>query len=99
MLPSHPNSKYVQFMLRKEDIINSKCQLADGSLTFYCKIQSFIEVGKNAWRNPKFSYAKPINYSDQLIAQLEELLSDTTSSDVTFVLRERESSPKGHFGV
>ena len=58
-----------------------------------------MDVLQSDLLNPKFSYAKPINYSDQLIAQLEELLSDTTSSDVTFVLRERESSPKGHFGV
>ena len=89
MLPSHPNSKYVQFGLRKENVINSKCQLADGSHTFYCKIQSFVKVESDE-RNPEFSYAKPINCSDQLITQLEGLLSDTTSSDVTFVLRERE---------
>lgn len=89
MLPSHSNAKYVLFTLRKSALIDSKCQLADGSLTFYCKIQSFVRVGTDLWK-PKFSNAKPVNYSDQLITQLEEMLSDTRLSDVTFVIGSRQ---------
>lgn len=89
MLSSHSNSKYVQFVLAKQDVINSKCQQMDGSLTFYCKIQSFIKIGNDV-RRPKFSYVKSINYSDQLTTQLEGLLDNTKFSDFTFALRGRE---------
>jgi hypothetical protein len=45
MLPSTPNTPYAPaFVLSKEDIIQSKCQQADESLTFCWKIFTHVKI-------------------------------------------------------
>jgi hypothetical protein len=41
MVPSTPTIFNVAFIFSKEDLV--KCQQADGSLTFYCKILTHVK--------------------------------------------------------
>ena len=89
MLPSntsHSNSS-VRFYLCKIDL--TKCQQADGSLTFHCTILSHVK------QEPVLSSADPpasiaINCTDELSTQLEELFDKMPSSDVNFNIGGRQ---------
>ena len=89
MLPSntsHSNSS-VRFYLCKEDL--TKCQQADGSLTFHCTILSHVK------QEPVLSSADPraslaINCTNELSTQFGDLFDKMPSSDVNFNIGGRE---------
>ena len=91
MLPSLQHSNFVDFFLWKEDLIQSGCQQADGSLIFCCKIRSHVKMESSV------SLADPpscvsINCLDELSTQLEELFDSKSSSDVHFNVCGRDFS-------
>ena len=79
-------SYYVQFGYSKVDVI--KCQQADGSLTFYCKILTHVKM------EPTSSSADPsvftVDCTGGLSSHLEELFNDKQFSDVILNIRGRE---------
>ena len=87
MLPSQPNSYFVEFLLSKEEIIQSKCQQSDGSYTFYCKIVTHVKQETESFGNPSNDATNCLN---GLSTQLEELFDSMTLSDVNFKVRGRE---------
>ncbi len=79
MLPSTPITNYVVRNFYKEDLI--KCQQADGSLTFHCKILTHVKSVASA-TNPPAGVA--INCSNALSDQLEKLFNKMAFNDVKF---------------
>ena len=73
------------FSFSKEDLV--KCQQADGSLTFYCKI--FTNVPRLASTDPRPA-GVAINCPNGLSTQLGELFDQMPSSDVNFIIGGRE---------
>jgi speckle-type POZ protein len=75
---------YVKFDFSKEDLV--KCQQADGSLTFYCKILTHVKRVGSA--DPPAGIA--INCPNELSAELGELFDKMPSSDVNFNIVDRQ---------
>ena len=85
MVSSAPTTYYVQFNFSKEDLV--KCQQADGSLTFYCKILTHVK--RLASTDPRPADVA-INETDELSTQLGELFDKMPSSDVNFNICDRQ---------
>jgi speckle-type POZ protein len=81
---SSAGTTFVTFNLSKEDAI--KCQQADGSLTFYCKILTHVQRVGSA--DPPAGVA--INCPNELSTQLEELFDKTPFNDVNFNIGGRD---------
>jgi speckle-type POZ protein len=75
----------VTFNYSKEDLL--KCQQADGSLTFYCKILTHVTTLASTHPRPA---GVAINSPDELSTQLGELFDKMPSSDVNFNIGGRE---------
>ena len=67
----------------KDAILLAECQQLDGSLTFYCEIESYGQKDPVAGKSADVQ-DQPISCSDQLIEQLEELFEDMKYADFTF---------------
>jgi speckle-type POZ protein len=78
----------VQFILSKEQLIESKCQQSDGSLTFCWKIYTHVK------REPTSSSADPsvstVDCTGGLSTHFEELFNSMQISDVILNIRGRE---------
>jgi speckle-type POZ protein len=85
-MSSKPGVSEVLFKLTKEEIMNSNCQQANGSLTFHCEILSYFNEGSTVMDD----HPLPVICSGQLIDQLEELFNGMLFSDFTFNVRGRE---------
>ncbi|XP_046632054.1 speckle-type POZ protein-like [Daphnia pulicaria] len=90
VMSSKPDVYEVPFKLTKEEILNSNCQQANGSLTFYCEILSYFNAGSTVMDEAETAHPLPFNCSCQLIDQLEELFDGMLFSDFTFNVRGRE---------
>jgi speckle-type POZ protein len=88
MLSSNQQCSVVTFYLSKEDIIESKCQQWDGSLTFSCKI--FTHVKKDSTLSSDDSSSDAINCRCQLSTDLDGLFYNMQFTDVIFKVRGRE---------
>jgi speckle-type POZ protein len=83
-VPSAPTT-FVTFNFSKEDLL--KCQQADGSLTFYCKILAHVTGLASTDPRPA---GIAIDSPNELSAQLGELFDKMLSSDVNFNIGGRE---------
>jgi speckle-type POZ protein len=84
---SAPTTYYVDFNLSKEEIIKSKCQQSDGSLTFYCKILTHVKQKTEPSADPS---SLAIDCSSELITHLDGLFNNMQFSDVNFKIGGRE---------
>jgi speckle-type POZ protein len=66
----------------KDAILQSECQQLDGSLTFYCEIESYTKNDPVSGKSNDVQ-DRPISCSDQLIDQLEDLFENMKYADVT----------------
>lgn len=87
MTTSQPDLCYVQFLLDKEDIIQSECQQEDGSYTFRFKILCHVKKEPVSSDNP---HGVAMNCTDQLATQLEGLFDSMQYSDVNFNVGGRD---------
>jgi speckle-type POZ protein len=86
MLPSSLQNEHLEFSLNKEEINQSKCQQADGSYTFCCKILFHVKKPVSSAYPPGVA----INCSGGLSDQLEKLFEKMLFSDVVFNIGGRE---------
>jgi hypothetical protein len=84
---SQSNWKKVEFLISKQDIINSKCQEPDGNLIFCCNIFSHVKKEPASSADPDLA----LNCcSSELITQLEGLFNEKKFSDVIFNVHGRQ---------
>jgi hypothetical protein len=89
MVSSAPTTHCVEFYLSKEDLIKSNSQQSDGSLTFYCKILTYVKQETESSADPS---SLAIDCSSELITHLVNLYlyDDMQFSDVNFNIGGRE---------
>ncbi len=89
MVSSNPTTySYVPFYLSKEEIIQSKCQQSDGSLTFCCKI--FTHVKNESVSSSADPPVLAVDCLNELSTHLCGLFNNMSLSDVSFDVRGRE---------
>ena len=85
---SIPDTDSVQFILSKEQLIESDCQQSDGSLTFGCKI--FTHVKKEPTSSSADPSVSTVDCTGELSTHFEELFNSMQFSDVILNIRGRE---------
>ena len=88
MLSSAPTTHCVIFNLPKEDLIKSKCQQLDGSLTFCWKI--FTHVIKKPVSSSADAPVFAVDCTGGLSSHLDGLFNNMQFSDVIFNICDRE---------
>jgi speckle-type POZ protein len=88
MLSSTPDSDCVVFNLSKEQIIKSKCQQSDGSLTFCCKIITHLK--KESTSSSADPSVFTVDCSGGLSTHLDGLFNSMQFSDVILHIGDRE---------
>jgi speckle-type POZ protein len=88
MVSSATTKHYVEFNLSKEDLIKSNShQQSDGSLTFYCKVLTYVKQETESSADPS---SLAIDCSGELITHLDGLFDNMQFSDVNFNIGGRE---------
>lgn len=87
-LPRQSGGSFI-FQFSKEKILQSECQQLEGSLTFYCEIESYTKKEPNSGQAEDVQ-DQPMRNSSQLIDELEKLFENMKYADVTFITSGRK---------